>query len=99
LEAKDSTGNWRPIEEPYVYMCGNGVGTIILPPTEVVLSFVPITNGNYLTQLRLVFGNNHSAPYVGYINYRQFERPFDQRGNFKEEFLREMQERKATKRK
>ena len=96
MEAKDSTGLWKPIEEAFVYMCGNGVGTIILPPNEVVLSYVPITNGNYSTELRIVFGENHSEPFKGNINYRQFESRYDERGNYKEEYKREEREGNAT---
>jgi 6-phosphogluconolactonase (cycloisomerase 2 family) len=89
LEAKNKLGKWKPIQERFVYMCGNGVGTIILPPKELVITLVPIFKGNYKTQLRLSMGNNKSNVILGNINYRQFENKFDENGNYKEEFKKE----------
>ncbi|GAA4776656.1 MULTISPECIES: hypothetical protein [Flavobacterium] len=65
LEAKDKSGKWKPIQEKFVYMCGNGVGTIVLPPKEIAVTLVPIFNGNYKTQLRLSMGSNKSNVFWG----------------------------------
>ncbi len=96
MEAKDSTGLWKPIEEPFIYSCGNGIGTIILPPNEVVLSLTAITQGNYPTELRLAYGDNHSQAFKGVINYRQFESRYNKEGNYKEEYIQEEKAKRAT---
>lgn len=72
MEARDSSGKWRPIEERFIYSCGNGIGTIILPPGEVVLSTAPILQGNYQTEFRLTIGKNRSRPFRGRIDYGKF---------------------------
>jgi len=74
MEAKDSSGVWSPIQTQYKYMCGNGVGTIILFPNEVVLTSAPIFSGDYETELRLKFNRTNitSNTFKGQINYSQF---------------------------
>lgn len=89
MEAKDSLGNWKPIEEKWTYTCGNGVGSIILPPGEIVITSAMIYNGDYLTDLRLRIGRNFSKSYKGKINYRQFVSIFDGSGNYRKEFIEE----------
>lgn len=89
MEAMDSTGNWRPIQERFFYMCGNGVGTIILPPKEIVLTFAPIFKGDYKTELRIAIGENHSLPYKGSIHYRQVKSKFGENGDYCEEYKKE----------
>lgn len=89
MEAKDSLSNWKPIEKQWIYMCGNGVGSIILPPNEIVITSAMIYNGDYQTDLRLRIGKNFSKPYKGKINYRQFESMFDDSGNYREEYIKE----------
>lgn len=90
LEAKNKLGKWEPIQKRFVYMCGNGVGTIILPPKEIAITLVPIFKGNYKTLLRLSMGSNKSNAIWGNINYRQFESKFDVNGEYKEEYKKEM---------
>jgi hypothetical protein len=89
-EAKDSTGNWKPIEERWTYMCGVGVGTIILPPKEIGLSATMIYHGNYSTTLRLRIDSTFSNEFKGKINYRQFESKFNKQGDYKDEYKKEM---------
>ena len=89
LEAKDKTGKWKPIQERFSYMCGNGVGTIILPPKEIAVTLVPIFQGNYRTQLRLSMGSNKSNTFWGNINYRQFQSKYDENGEYKKEYVME----------
>ncbi len=89
LEAKDSSGLWKPIEQRFVFMCGNGVGDIILPPKEIVIVAVEVPNGNYSTQLRLNFGINYSKVFNGSINYRQFKHKFNDDGDYCDEYKKE----------
>jgi len=85
MEATDSFGNWKPIQEISIYLCGNGVGTINLPPSECVLTLAPNYQGNYKTELRLTLGDSHSKSFIGLINYSQFESRFDEQGEYKEQ--------------
>lgn len=89
LEAKDSIGNWKPIEEQFKYGCGTGLNGIILPPKTIIVSSVMIYKGNYKTKLRIKLGENFSNEFNGTINYRQFESMFDSSGRFKKAFLNE----------
>lgn len=81
LEAQDSNKVWRPIQRDYSYGCGNGIGSILLPSNESVLTLGPIYNGNFKTQLRLTLGKNHSNTYTGFINYEQFQMDIGEIGN------------------
>lgn len=71
-------------------MCGNGVGTVILPPNQIVLSSAMKYSGNYPTTLRLRIDSTFSNEFKGNINYRQFESIFNKRGDFKEEYKQEL---------
>jgi hypothetical protein len=93
-EAKDSMGNWRPIEKDWIYTCGNGVGTVILPPNEIVLSAAMIYHGHYSTTLRLRIDSTFSNEFEGSINYRQFESRFNKQGDYKEAYKKEMKNKK-----
>ena len=70
MEAMDSLGNWQPIQESFKYICGHGLGAIILPPNESILTLAPTFKGNYKKKLRLTLGENHSKPFIGFIDYR-----------------------------
>ena len=94
MEAKDSSDKWRPIEEERIYMCGVGIGSIILPPKQIALTSVIVFEGNYKTDLRLKIGQNYSNTFNGTINYRQFESMFDNNGNYKQEYLNEQKKKK-----
>lgn len=98
MEAKDSLGKWKPIQEKFTYMCGNGVGTIILPPNEIIITLAPIFKGDFKTQLRLSLGENKSNAFWGSINYRQFKSKFDENGNYDLEYENEMSNDKTTNR-
>lgn len=87
-EVKDSLGEWRPIERPWAYGCGNGVGTIVLPPNEIVVTSVKKYYGSYKSVFRLKVGNTYSKEYIGHFNYRQFESVFNEDGEYKEEYLK-----------
>ena len=83
LEAKDKSGKWKPIQDRFVFMCGNGVESELLPPKEIAMTLVPIFKGKYKTQLRLKLGENKSNPFWGNISYSQFESKYDKNGNYK----------------
>ncbi|RZJ33630.1 MAG: hypothetical protein EOO51_13185 [Flavobacterium sp.] len=89
MEALNEKNQWQPIQETFIYMCGNGVGTIILPPGEIAITLAPLFKGNQKTRLRLVLGTNMSKPFWGYINPRQFTSMYNEHGNFNEEYRRE----------
>ena len=89
MKAKDSLSNWKPVEKKWTYICGNGVGSIILPPNEIVITSAMIYNGGHETDLRLKIGKNYSKTYKGKINYRQFDSKFDDSGNYREEYIKE----------
>ncbi|MDB2473783.1 hypothetical protein N9W70_04965 [Schleiferiaceae bacterium] len=87
-EAKDSTGNWRPIEKEW--QPHGWYGMVILPPTQIGLSATMIYHGNYSTTLRLRIDSTFSNEFKGNINYRQFESMFNDQGDYKEEYKKEM---------
>jgi hypothetical protein len=90
MEAIDSSGNWKPIQEEFIYFCSVGVGSFILPPNECVLTLAPIFKGNYKTKLRLTLGENHSKTFNGFINYSQFLGKYDELGNYKKEYYQKL---------
>lgn len=85
MEARTETGEWRPIEEPFIYMCGNGVGTIVLPPGFIALTSAPVYQGDLPTECRIKFGLVTSSRFYASIDRHQFESKFDENGNYKEE--------------
>lgn len=93
-EAKDSLGVWRRIETGFTYMCGNGVGTIILPPNEIVLTAASIYEGDFETTLRLKIDSTFSNEFKGRINHRQFKSMFNTQGNYCDEYLKEKESNK-----
>lgn len=83
LEAKDISGNWKPIEEKYKHYCGTGLGYILLPPKNIVLTSVFVYDGNYKTKLRIKLGKSYSNEFYGKINPKQFESKYDDNGTLK----------------
>lgn len=67
-EALDSSGKWRPVEKPYIYLCGMGLGGIRLPPGEIAIVPVAVYQGTYRTRLRLRYGKLCSREYRGSIH-------------------------------
>jgi len=82
-EAKNRNGVWKPIVEEYIYMCGNGVKSIVLPPNEVVITSELIFSGDFETKLRIKMGNNYSEEFNGSINETQFVRQYQWDSNGK----------------
>ena len=72
-EAKTIDGVWKPIEDYPVIGCANGVGMMILPPGEIVVTSQLIYEGSCPTKLRFKVGNNYSQEFTGLINETQFD--------------------------
>lgn len=72
LEALDYEKGWRPIQKDFMYLCGNGVSSLILPPENIIFTLTPRFKGLYRTKLRLKLGNNYSNEFEGSINPHQF---------------------------
>jgi len=73
IEAIDSNGKWKPIQQIHKNMCGVGVNSIILPPNECLITLAPTFKGNYKTKMRFIIGKNQSKHFYGSINYSQFK--------------------------
>lgn len=73
LEAKDSSGNWLPIEKEIELMCFFGVYPIFLPPSEISITAVPIFEGTFETELRIKMDQTTSNVFRGRIDPKQFE--------------------------
>ena len=76
-EALNQNGEWQAIEERYVYMCGTGLNSIILPPNELLISSIFIYSGDLPTKLRVKMGNNYSQEFLGNIHKTQFLNEWD----------------------
>lgn len=77
IEAKDSLGNWKPIQKPYIYFCGTGLSMYFLPPEEIIITSCKLFEGEYKTKMRIVFGFERtiqSNEFIGKINYEQFNK-------------------------
>ncbi len=75
IEAKDSIGNWRPIQKPYQYSCGTGMTYLHLLPKEILVTNCPLFEGDFKTTLRVVHQYKSLYPsneFSGTINYNQF---------------------------
>jgi len=76
LEAVDSLGEWKPIQEPYTYFCGTGLTHTYIQPNQLLITSCKLYSGKYLTKMRLVFRfhkANYSNEFYGQMNYKQFE--------------------------
>lgn len=75
-EARDSSGDWRPIEHRGFDWCGMGRWELKVHPQEYAAMLMPLYQGNYATELRIIFKNGEnkiiSKPYTGTISYEQF---------------------------
>ncbi len=76
IEAVDSLGKWKPIQEPYTYFCGTGLTHTYIPPNQLLVTSCKLYSGKYLTKMRLAFGWRkfaYSNEFYGRMNYKQFE--------------------------
>lgn len=72
-EALNENGKWMPIEKRYMYMCGVGLKSIILPPKQIVVTSQLVYTGDFNTKLRMKLGSNYSREFNGSINLTQFK--------------------------
>lgn len=75
IEAIDSLGEWKPIQEPYIYFCGTGLSYFYLPSEEIALTSCKLFEGNYETTMRITFGFDKrikSNVFKAKMNYEQF---------------------------
>ena len=77
-EARDRTGQWRPIESKGL-LSGNGHWAVKLRPQQMAVFLVDKYAGDFVTQLRVRVQNGESryvsAPFAGRIDERQFRVP------------------------
>lgn len=76
VEAKDSLGEWKEIEKPFIYHCGTGLNDIVLPPNYLTVTSTIKYKGRYKTKMRVKTMNNfenevYSNEFTGTINYSQ----------------------------
>jgi len=77
LEAVDSLGEWKPIQEPYTYFCGTGLTHIYIQPNQSLITSCKLYRGEYLTKMRLAFSFHkaiYSNEFYGQMNYKQFDK-------------------------
>ena len=48
VEAKDSLGNWRPIQKPGTYYCGTGLQSFYLEPNNILISSCKLYDGDFI---------------------------------------------------
>lgn len=77
IEAKDENGNWKPIQNEFIYDCGTGLTIIYIAPNQITITSMKLFHGDFKTKLRLVFGYFNDKVYSneidGYINIEQFK--------------------------
>ena len=72
LEVKTENNEWIPIEERYLYFSGTGLNRLALPQNHVMLSSLPITQGDEKVEMRLRLGNNYSNIIIGKLSLKDF---------------------------
>lgn len=55
VEAKNKEGQWQRLSRPYFFECGTDMENIFLAPHQIAITAMPVCQGNFRTQLRLVF--------------------------------------------
>lgn len=63
LEKKDSVNLWTACEYQFLYACGNGLNTIFLPESEIVITSVAILEEKIKQEYRLKLGKNYSTTF------------------------------------
>lgn len=90
-EAQDTNGIWRPIEFWKPNWCGNTYSTLWLKPNHYIMSQVKVYRGEFKTKMRLKLSIQnryyYSKPYVGSVNYSQFDVPEKFKGIYGEDKL------------
>jgi len=87
VEAKDSIGNWSKILDSHnIHGLPLKESYMLLPGLSVITSTFK-TTGEYNTKLRIRIGNSTSDEWTGNIDYNQFNSKFNERGEYKFEYL------------
>ncbi len=55
VEAKNKEGQWQRLSRPYIFECGTDMKKIFLAPHQIAITAMPVCQGDFHTQLRLVF--------------------------------------------
>ena len=55
IEAKDKKGKWCKILNPFERECGTDLKVIFLAPHQLAITAIPICEGSFRTEIRLVF--------------------------------------------
>ncbi len=76
IEAQDSLGLWKPIQEPHTYFCGTGLTYFYITPNQIAITSCKLFKGNYKTKMRLGYGFKpriYSNEFYGQMKYSQFD--------------------------
>lgn len=60
IEAKNANDEWKLITHPPIRFCGTGLLWVPLSANEIVISAIPITQGNFNTKGRIKLGDVYS---------------------------------------
>jgi len=99
MEALNKNGEWQPIERPWRWSCGTGIGQIMLPPNEIVITSAVKYTGEFKTQMRIKIGKSYSNIFQGSIHPRQFKSMFTKAGNYTKEYKKEQEEKRNSNKK
>lgn len=67
LQGQGPEGKWQPLERRYIYDCGFGLQSQLIPPQNMVVTAIPICKNGVPTQLRICYGNSCSETFVGFV--------------------------------
>lgn len=70
IEVENDQNNWIPIETKYLYPCGNGLRSMLLPKDEIIITSLPISEGKSKTKMRLKLGKNYSNEVWGNLTIK-----------------------------
>lgn len=76
IEAQDSLGIWKPIQEPFLYFCGTGIEHFYIAPNQIAITSCKLFEGDYTAKMRLAFVSEiilYSNEFYGQVKYSQFE--------------------------
>jgi hypothetical protein len=68
LSYKKAENQWVFLEKDYIFGCGTGLRSILLPKNEIIITSVPVYEGDTKVLFRISLGNNYSEPFYGFIN-------------------------------
>jgi hypothetical protein len=68
MEAKNKSGEWKPIEQYLFFSCGTGIKEYFILPNHIAITGAKIYKGKIKTELRLTMGKVHSNSFIGYLD-------------------------------